>query len=71
MVGRLVLLLSINLTWPAAALACPLCSSDTGGLVRKMILDDFGSNAAAVAIPFLLVVFIVRFLQGRTDSAEN
>lgn len=43
-------------------LACPLCSTGTGDVVRAGIADDFGAKLLATAAPFPVLAAIVALL---------
>lgn len=59
------------LSYPLQALACPFCSSNTGAAVRAGIAADFGWNAIAVLIPFLVLTAIIWLIHFGLSFGES
>jgi hypothetical protein len=54
--------LVLVLTWTAVAVACPLCESETGRLVRAGIAAEFGWRFLAIFAPVPILVLVVALL---------
>lgn len=53
-----------------SARACPVCSSETGALVRAALFGpELGWNAAATVFPFLVMFTLVAWFQWRGPAA--